>query len=337
MILPKPRKDDMKTRALPASILIALFAVSGMSVSHAAGPRPAPTKALVVSASADAPRHSVAATKKKSDAKSLLKKLKVAKESTKKYSRSAFPHWTDSNRDGCDTRREVLIAESRKKVRRDGRCNISGGRWVSYYDGKKTTNPSTFDIDHMVPLQEAWQSGASKWDKKTRTRFANDTGYAPSLVAVSAKSNRSKGARDPYEWLPPKSSAHCRYVSEWVGVKYRWSLSIDKKEKKAINKVLNKCKKADRLVDKPVRAKIVKEKAPKKKDDKKATPKVKVYKNCDEMHKDYIGGVARDKNAVNLNSKGQPVKSKYKPVVNKALYEANSSRDRDKDGIACEQ
>lgn len=99
-------------------------------------------------------------------------------------------------------------------------CKLSGGRWWSYYDAKWVTSAGSLDVDHMVPLAEAWDSGASQWTAARREAYANDQGAATSLVAVSAGSNRAKADKDPAEWLP-NSEVTCRYLSEWTGTKKR--------------------------------------------------------------------------------------------------------------------
>jgi hypothetical protein len=168
----------------------------------------------------------------------LLDTLQVKAETASgTYNRSLFKHWIDADGDGCDTRDEVLQEESTKKIS----CRLSGGSWISAYDGLKTTKPSTLDIDHFVPLKEAWESGAFAWDNETRQRFANDLDYSMSLIAVSAKTNRSKSDRDPASWLPPSTSFVCQYVGRWVAVKYRWSLAIDPAEKKVLSNKLGTC------------------------------------------------------------------------------------------------
>lgn len=102
------------------------------------------------------------------------------------------------------------------------------------------------DIDHVVPLAEAWDSGASKWDADRREQYANDLGADRSLVAVTAKTNRSKADRDPAEWLPPAASAQCTYGADWVGTKLRWKLTADAKERAALEKLAKNC--ADTVV-----------------------------------------------------------------------------------------
>ena len=130
-------------------------------------------------------------------AKSLLTELTVKADNTSKYSRANFKHWIDADGDGCDTRQEVLITE---RVSGSGPTNkscIFTGSWKSQYDGASTTVSSSFDVDHMIPLAEAWRSGAAGWTSKTRENFANDLDFAGSLIAVTASSNRSKSDRDP--------------------------------------------------------------------------------------------------------------------------------------------
>lgn len=159
--------------------------------------------------------------------------LRVAPEVTSGYDRDLFRHWVDADGDGCHAREETLIAESVGSVSVSGDCDISG-TWFSAFDGETTTNPSNFDVDHLVPLKEAWDSGANRWDSDTRERFANDLGSPHSLIAVSRGSNRSKGAKDPAEWMPPRQSYTCEYIFTWTLVKIRWSLTADQAEINAL-------------------------------------------------------------------------------------------------------
>jgi len=170
----------------------------------------------------------------------LLKQLRGSAEKNAGYDRGLFNIWTDADSDGCDTRDEVLY---RQNTARPRSCGSDAGRWVSVYDGKKFTDASDLDVDHMVPLAEAFGSGAWSWSSATREAYANDL-YKLSLIAVSAASNRSKSDRDPAEWLPPKKSYVCRYVANWTAVKYRWRLTVDGRERKALNKTFSSCSKA---------------------------------------------------------------------------------------------
>jgi hypothetical protein len=178
----------------------------------------------------------------------LLARLPNAPERRTGYNRSLFVHWIDADGNGCDTRREVLIDESLSKVTIGPSCTISGGSWLSLYDGLFFTNPSLLDIDHMVPLAEAWDSGAYGWSADRRMRYANDLDVPRSLIAVSASSNRSKGDQDPADWLPPSSSDVCAYLGDWLAVKVRWSLSVDSDERAALSADLTSCPDTQRPV-----------------------------------------------------------------------------------------
>ncbi|MBM9624746.1 HNH endonuclease family protein [Streptomyces zhihengii] len=162
--------------------------------------------------------------------------LPVVVEDRTGYTRSSFKHWTggDDPADGCNTRQEVLLAEATVAPEIGPGCAISGGSWTSYYDGQTVIQAGSLDIDHMVPLAEAWDSGASTWTAARREAYANDQGAAVSLVAVTARSNRAKADRDPAEWLPPAADVHCRYIGEWVATKLRWGLAIDEAEQKTL-------------------------------------------------------------------------------------------------------
>ncbi|WP_069622218.1 GmrSD restriction endonuclease domain-containing protein, partial [Streptomyces niveus] len=126
-------------------------------------------------------------------------------ESRNGYQRTSFRHWNTGldPADGCHTRNEVLLAEALESPQMSGSCALSGGRWFSYYDEQTVTDPAKLDIDHMVPLAEGWDSGASAWTPARREAYANDQDAETSLVAVTARTNRSKADKDPADWLPP--------------------------------------------------------------------------------------------------------------------------------------
>lgn len=173
--------------------------------------------------------------------RTLLSQLTVAGEHNTGYTRSRFQTWIDADHDGCNTRYEVLITEAVRKPHVGASCRLTGGKWFSKYDGVTTTDPSTFDIDHLVPLAEAWASGAYRWNADTRKRYANDLGYAPDLIAVSAHSNRSKGEKEPQAYLPPRKSYDCTYMANWVAVKWRWHLKVNSAEKVFLTSHLSTC------------------------------------------------------------------------------------------------
>ena len=165
--------------------------------------------------------------------------LGVASEVRTGYSRDLFPHWVDADGDGCSTRNEVLIAEADDPVSVGAGCSLSGGRWFSYYDRVSWTSTSDVDIDHMVPLAEAWDSGARTWTTATRQAYANDLGDSRSLVGVTDDVNQAKGDQDPATWLPQYD--RCRYLREFVAVKLRWRLSVDAAEKQAMSSLASSC------------------------------------------------------------------------------------------------
>ncbi|MFJ9924150.1 HNH endonuclease family protein [Streptomyces rubiginosohelvolus] len=162
--------------------------------------------------------------------------VKVTEEDRTGYTRTKFKHWNsgDDAGDGCNTRAEVLIAEAVVAPTVGAGCKLTGGTWVSYYDGQEVTSAGSLEIDHMVPLATSWDSGASAWTAARREAYANDQGADVSLVAVTARSNRQKSDQDPADWMPPSPEARCRYVGEWVATKLRWDLTADDRELEAL-------------------------------------------------------------------------------------------------------
>lgn len=154
------------------------------------------------------------------------------------YDRGVFPGWVDADRDGCDTRAEVLRRESKSPVRtKSTRCTVVAGNWLSAYDGVVVNDPSRLEIDHVVSLKEAWDSGAWAWTSDRRAAYANDLSDARTLRAVSVASNRAKGEKDPSNWLPVLED-QCRYLGDWVAIKARWGMSADQSEWGRIRNVL---------------------------------------------------------------------------------------------------
>lgn len=167
----------------------------------------------------------------------LLNKLPVGSKRSAGYDRDKFNLWTTVPGKGCDTGDWVLYRQSWP---RQTRCGAETGHWFSAYDGRLLTRASQADIDHMVPLAEAWASGGNAWRPRQREAYANDL-YPRSLIAVSLSSNRSKGDSDPAEWLPPRRAYICRYLTDWVAVKYRWRLTVDSAEKQTITRRFRSC------------------------------------------------------------------------------------------------
>ncbi|SCL15028.1 Protein of unknown function [Micromonospora rhizosphaerae] len=161
----------------------------------------------------------------------------AAAGSMKGYSRARFPHWRDTGKN-CDVRDSVLQRDG-ESIKLSG-CNVVAGRWESPYDGLVFTDPADVDIDHVVPLANAWRSGADEWDDSKRGDFANDL-TRPQLVAVSMRSNRAKGDQDPSQWKPANRSYWCQYAADWVTVKHYWRLTVTSAEKAALTEMLEGC------------------------------------------------------------------------------------------------
>ncbi|MBQ1109725.1 HNH endonuclease family protein [Streptomyces sp. 404i] len=172
-------------------------------------------------------------------ARTYLGQLTVGAEgSSSGYSRDKFPHWITQS-GACNTR-EVVLKRDGANVQQDSSCAAVSGSWFSPYDGATWSAASDVDIDHMVPLAEAWRSGASSWTTAQRQSFANDL-TRPQLIAVTDNVNQSKGDQDPAEWMPPTSSYKCTYVRAWVHVKKHYNLTVDSAEKSALQSALNGC------------------------------------------------------------------------------------------------
>ena len=170
----------------------------------------------------------------------LLGTLIIAPEHSQGYARDLFKIWIDADGNGCDTRNEVLIAEAITPPKIGAHCALSGGTWLSVYDGLHINKASALDIDHLVPLDEAWRSGAYSWTSAHREAYANDLDDSRTLIAVSAASNRSKGDKDPANWLP-QASYQCTYASDWVAVKVRWGFTVDSAEQARLTQLLTAC------------------------------------------------------------------------------------------------
>ncbi|MFD9909717.1 HNH endonuclease family protein [Streptomyces sp. NPDC059063] len=172
-------------------------------------------------------------------ARTYLAQLTVRAEgSSDGYSRDKFPHWITQS-GACNTR-EVVLKRDGENVQQDGSCAAVSGTWKSAYDNATWTQASDLDIDHVVPLSEAWKSGANSWTTAQRQGFANDLSQ-PQLIAVTDNVNQAKGDKDPAEWLPPVASYHCFYARMWVDVKQHYNLTVDPAEKSALSSILNGC------------------------------------------------------------------------------------------------
>lgn len=154
----------------------------------------------------------------------------------KEYNREDWGNWIDEDKDGLNTRDEVLAEESLiKPVISNNK--VVYGKWFDKYTGKYFTNPRDLDIDHLVPLKNAHISGASNWSKRKKNRYYNYLKYDNHLIAVSKSANRNKSDKSPVEWLPPNEEYQCEYVREWYKIKTDWGLTVEEGFDKVSNRV----------------------------------------------------------------------------------------------------
>ena len=178
------------------------------------------------------------------DSISALNSLEVKGRAPKTgYSRAQFPHWSDLDRNGCDARNDILKRDLTDMIFKAGTrdCKVISGVLLDPFSNKVlafTSAKSAVDIDHLVALSNAWQTGAAYFDRSKRSQIANDP---LNLLAVDARLNRQKGDGDAATWLPPHKPFRCEYVSRQVAVKAKYSLWVTAAEKDAITRVLNQC------------------------------------------------------------------------------------------------
>ena len=160
------------------------------------------------------------------------------------YSRAQFGEkWKDIDGDGCDQRNQVLARDLVDEVLR-GRCVVLAGTLRSVYTGKTVpflrgdTTSDDVQIDHVVALSAAWQTGAQQLSAAEREQLANDP---LELVAVEGPVNQSKGDADAASWLPPAKPGWCGYVARQIAVKSKYRLWVTAPERDAMARVLDTC------------------------------------------------------------------------------------------------
>jgi hypothetical protein len=179
-----------------------------------------------------------------------LSELKVRPASSMAgYSREEFPHWSDAQEFGwrlpggtpdpesCDARDAALIRDGREE-RVEAYCDVASGSWFDPYGGQTYADPEDIDIDHIVPLANAWRSGASSWSTTKKESFAN---VPRDLLSVDDSLNQSKGDKGPEAWKPPRKAYWCVYAKRWIGIKHYWDLSVTGAERTALKQMLGRC------------------------------------------------------------------------------------------------
>jgi len=163
------------------------------------------------------------------------------------YAREQFgTAWADIDRNGCDTRNDVLNRDLVDVEHKPGthECVVLSGTLLDPYTGgeiafqRGESTSAHVQIDHVVALADAWQKGAQGWDPQTRVQFANDP---DNLLAVDGPTNAAKGAGDAATWLPPARAYRCQYVAAQVNVKATYGLAVTAAERQAIERVLDRC------------------------------------------------------------------------------------------------
>jgi len=194
------------------------------------------------------PEAASAVSVKKERATAIIETLAVKGRAAKTgYDRSFFSHWRDPDRNGCDARNDILRRDLNNLVIKSDSngCKVLGGVLADPYSGKNIDfvfGASLVDIDHVVALSNAWQTGAFQFTSEIRLQFANDP---LNLLAVSASLNRQKGDGDAATWLPPTKSYRCQYVARQIAVKKKYGLWLTKPEKVAMSTLLAKCPKEE--------------------------------------------------------------------------------------------
>jgi hypothetical protein len=163
------------------------------------------------------------------------------------YERSQFgPAWSDVDRNGCDTRNDILNRDLTSIIYKPGthQCVVLSGTLLDPYSGEAISflrgvaTSSDVQIDHVVALSNAWQTGAFKLTYEKRLAFANDP---TNLLAVKGRLNSQKGDGDAATWLPPLKSIRCAYVAQQIVVKAKYGLWVTPPEKAAMVGLLSKC------------------------------------------------------------------------------------------------
>jgi hypothetical protein len=179
------------------------------------------------------------------EATATLGELEVASPgSMSGYSRERFRHWSNASDFGwdppqasCDAREAALVRDG-ENVEVGSGCKVTSGSWYDPYTDQTYSDPQDLDIDHVVPLANAWRSGASTWNDDQRQRYANDPDV---LLSVEDNANQEKGDKGPEAWKPPNEDEWCDYAERWISIKAKYDLSVNEQEEEELEQMLGTC------------------------------------------------------------------------------------------------
>jgi hypothetical protein len=159
------------------------------------------------------------------------------------YDRDEFGGWIDLDNDCQNTRAEILIDNSEEEVffRSSNNCVVDSGYWYDPYTDSYYYLAKEVQIDHFVPLKNAYISGAHQWSEDRKKEYSTYTLYEYHLIPVYGPSNQKKGAKGPEDWLPENTDFHCAYINIWVEIKLFWELTVTQEEFDAIEAVSKNC------------------------------------------------------------------------------------------------
>ena len=193
-------------------------------------------------------------------------------------------------------------------------CRVEAGRWWAPYLAHHLENPAHLDVDHHVPLKNAYFSGGWAWDAERKQQYANYLEDPAHLIAISARHNRSKGARGPEEWAPPDNSLWCQYATDWAQIKQRWELTMTPVKSAIVMDMLGTCE------DPPDFEVETRDGMEVGEDKPRAKPLEGVYESCEEA------AAAGEERTQGNRGGGRGYPETMVP----------SARDGDGDGIVCE-
>ena len=233
------------------------------------------------------------------------------------YDRDDWRHWIDEDGDCQNTRHEVLIEESQPAVtyKSDRECQVDAGQWFGAFTATTIMEARKLDVDHLVPLANAHQSGGWAWTPARKEQYANSLEYPGHLIAVTAGANRSKGAKSPDEWRPPNESYWCEYAVAWIAVKQTWELTATPPEAEALEEMLGMCTSPPRLTVRPA------DPPPAPAQPVSSPTAADTYADCDEAEE------AGEQRVQGTKGTGRGFPQSNVP----------SARDGDGDGIVCEK